>query len=446
MSNPPDHTGLVQLPISQLKIGMFVAKLDKDWLESRFLYQGFVIENINHIDALAEECETVWIDPKKAQRFDYTPSKRPTSQKTVKSERISRQKSSSAKAQKISAPFGHKQIKPATTLPKKSVNYENQSSIAEESQKSYPIFKQARISTRQLFKLVGNGDQIDSEQAKAIIESCMESILRNPSAMMWMSKIRSVSEYTVEHSLNVCVLAIAFGRNLGFTKQKLYNIGLCGLLHDVGKMRLPANVLDKAEKLTEKEWKQIKAHAYIGGKLLEESKAEKHVITTAYQHHERIDGKGYPLGLAGEDIALYSKMISLVDSFDAMTAQRCYSDAMTPSAAIREIFKHRGEQFDTELALEFIKTIGLYPPGTVVELVNGYLGLVIERSDLYRHLPKILLLKDESGNKLKQKVIDLTLTESKELGNEFLVKKDHPNGYQDIFLENYRKFIQKLGQ
>jgi len=444
MVNHSDDTRLIQLPVSELKIGMFVAKLDKDWLDSRFLYQGFLIENIDHIDALVEECHNVWIDPQKAKLRLSASANKSVIYKTTTKKSSDQKQNNLISRKKTNTNIQHGLPGKKSIIPKKKVIYENSRSITEESQLSFDIFNQARSSTEEVFKRVGEGNTVDLNKSKSIVRSCMESILRNPSAMMWMSKIRNANKYTAEHSLNVCVLAIAFGRNLGFTKGQLYKIGLCGLLHDVGKMRLPTNVLDKAEKLTEKEWKQIKSHAYIGGKLLESSKTDIDVIRTAYQHHERIDGTGYPKGLASQEISLYSKMISLVDSFDAMTAKRCYSDPITPSAAIREVFKCRGKQFDTELALEFIKTIGLYPPGTIVELINGYIGLVVERNDNYRHLPKVLLLKDDKSNDIEKYTLDLTLTENNVISNEFLVKKDYPDGYKNIFLKNYHHSIKKI--
>lgn len=167
-------------------------------------------------------------------------------------------------------------------------------------------------------------------------------------------------------------------------------------------------------------------------------------VDVAYSHHERIDGTGYPRGLDGSRISVYTKIISLADSFDAMTAERCYSKAMTPSAAVKEIYKNRGTQFDDRLALQFIKAIGVYPPGTVVEMANGCLGLVLERSQKYQHLPKVLWLKDDKHQSVRKKLLDLSLIEQDKLDKDFLIQHDHPDGYAGIYIDDYKHFIVTL--
>jgi HD-GYP domain-containing protein (c-di-GMP phosphodiesterase class II) len=219
---------------------------------------------------------------------------------------------------------------------------------------------------------------------------------------------------------------------------------MCGLLHDVGKMRVAEEVLNKPSKLSDKEWKQMQAHVIFGRNLLMESPDIGHTVDVAYSHHERIDGKGYPRGLDGSQLSEYTKIVSLADSFDAMTANRVYSKAMTSSAAVKEIYASRGTQFDENLALQFIKVIGLYPPGTVVELSNGFLGIVLERSQKYQRLPKVLLLKDASGSEIKKELIDLSLIEQDKMDRAFLIKNDHHDGYQGLNVADYKDFIISL--
>jgi len=398
------------MPVSGLELGMYVSELDKDWLDSPFLYQGFLIENHDDILLLEEECQYVWIEPAIEMRRG----------KQDDSLQVLNQSSS------------------------KKARYINKLTMPREYEKSRKVFEISRQRTKTILDDVVLGGIINTKEAKLTVESCLESVLRNPNAMLWMSKIRDSDSYTADHSLNVCILSIAFGRQLGFTKDDLFSLGMCGLLHDVGKMRIPDTVINKPGKLSPKEWKQMQAHVVFGRNLLMTSPGIGHSVDVAYSHHERIDGKGYPRGLDGSQISQYTKIVALADSFDAMTAVRCYSHAMTPSAAVKEIYKNRGTQFDEKMALQFIKTIGLYPPGTIVGLANGYLGIVLERSQKYQHLPKVLLLKDDAGKAVKTKLIDLTLIEQGKKDRSFLITSDHPDGYQDLHVADYQDFIISL--
>ena len=387
---------------------MYVAKLDKDWLDSPFIYQGFMIESQEDIRLLEDECEFVWIEP--AQE---APQK------------------------------GYKKLV-YNPEHKNKPRYINKVTMPNELKQSHQLFQVARRQTKCIMTDVKLNGIIDTQKAKKVVETCIDSILRNPNAMLWMSKVRQSNNYTAEHSLNVCILAIAFGRHLEMEPDDLFSLGMCGLLHDVGKMLVPNSVLDKKDKLTEKEWKQMKAHVNHGRKLLMSSTGLGFTVDVAHSHHERMDGKGYPKQIKGDKLSIYTRIISIIDAFDAMTAERCYSKSMTPSAAVKEIYHHRGTQFDSEIALKFIKLIGLYPPGTVVELVNGYSGLVLERNQRYQQLPKVLILKNEKKETVRKKLIDLELIEQGKLGREFLIKQDFADGHNGIYIANYQHFIQTL--
>lgn len=410
MDSKTNNTKKIKIPVSGLKVGMYVAELDKDWLDSPFLYQGFMIESLDDIHLLEKECQFVWIEP----AIEMCRGKTDEPKYVLK--------------------------KPS---PKKT-RYINKLTMPREYEKSRKVFETSRQRTKTILDDIVLSGAINTKEAKKTVQSCLDSILRNPNAMLWMSKVRESNTYTADHSLNVCILCIAFGRQLGFTKDELFSLGMCGLLHDVGKMRIPEAVINKPGKLTPKEWKQMQSHVVLGRNLLMTSSGIGHSADVAYSHHERTDGKGYPRKLDGSQISQYTKIVTLADSFDAMIADRCYSKAMTPSAAVKEIYKNRGTQFDERLALQFIKTIGLYPPGTIVELANGCLGIVLERSQKYQHLPKVLLLKDGKGKLLKKKLIDLTLIEQGKKDRTFLIKNDHPDGYQGLKVADYQDFIVSL--
>lgn len=395
-----------KLHVGELRVGMYVCKLDREWLDTPFIMQGFLIEDAEDVDIVAEFCEHVWIDT------DYT-------------KKISSYSSS---------------VGTASSAPHVPI-FEPEVSLAEEHREIYKSFRQARSLTKSMLDDIRLGGAIDTQVAKDTVKDCVQSVLRHPDALLWMTKIREEREYTAEHCLNVCILAIAFGRQLGFDEKELENLGLCGFLHDVGKMRVPVEIIDKPAALTTKEFRMMKAHTVHGRNLLlSTSSLYTGAIDVAYSHHERIDGEGYPRKLPGHGISQFSRIISLVDAYDAMTADRCYSPAKTSTEALKIIYNERGKQFDEKLALKFIKTIGLYPAGSIVELYSGEVGIVIEANQRMRHLPRIIVVMSEDKKfHEKEKVLDLSLIEKGDLPRRNLIKQVWRDGSFGIILREYQK-------
>ena len=394
-----------KIHVSHLKVGMFISKLDRDWLETPFLLQGFMIEDSEDIDIVREYCEFVWIDTK------YTPKKDDFDVNVGAFNQ---------------APNSH---------------YANKTTLEIEHQRAYKTFRRARSLTKSLMDDIRLGGALNTEVAKETVTDCIQSVLRHPDALLWMSKIRDEHEYTAEHSLNVCILAIAFGRQLDFDEEELHKLGLCGLLHDIGKLRIPNEIIDKPGKLNDKEMKIMMSHAVHGRNLLVSS---PHVydgaIDVAYSHHERIDGKGYPRQLPGSSISKYARIISIVDAFDAMTATRVYSKAMAATDALKIIYEERGKQFDEELAVKFIQTIGLFPVGSLVELRNGEVGFVIETNLKKRLLPRVILVLDENHEvRTREKVVDLSYVETGALPQSYSIRRALPDGTYNLFIREFQE-------
>jgi putative nucleotidyltransferase with HDIG domain len=383
---------------------MFVSKLDRDWQETPFLMQGFMIESLDDIDTVAEYSQYVWIDAVKQEWI-------PPEMRGVAGPAIPKVKS-----------------------------YVNKVDAQKEHRAAMGVYREARQLTKTLLDDVRLGGAINTEHAKSTVKDCVHSILRNPDALLWMARMRTESEYTAEHCLNVCILSIAFGRHLGMSEPELEKLGLCGLLHDVGKMRVPTQVLNKVEPLTEKEFNMIKAHTVHGRNLLMSSPGVPNIaVDVAYSHHERIDGEGYPRKMKASGISDFARIVAIVDAYDAMTADRCYSRAIPSTDALKRIFQDRGTQFDERLALEFIKSVGLYPPGSIVELVNGLVGIVLETNTRYRHLPKIIAVRDLNQPLEKERIIALGEIEQKTLDKGHLIKRALCDGSHGIFIREYRE-------
>lgn len=394
-----------KIHVSKVQLGMFISKLDRDWLDSPFLMQGFLVETLDDIEILADMCEHVWIDAVFEEWVNDVDRSIPTE------------------------------------TPGYSVRYINKLPPQEEHRAALGVYKEARRSTKSLLDEVRLGGVINTEGAKATVDNCVSSILRNPDALMWMSKVREGDDHTAEHCLNVCILAIALGRHLGIEELELKHLGLCGLLHDVGKMRINQKLLLKEEPLNERDIRIMQGHTVHGRNLLMASSGVYHgAIDVAYSHHERVDGKGYPRALKAAGISRYSKMISLIDAYDDMTANRDHDRSVTCTEALKTIYRHRGTQFDELLSLEFIKAVGLYPPGSIVELVCGEVALVLETNHRHHHLPKVIKILNSDKNKLtKERVLNLELIFSGELSKNYLIKTVHKDGSFGIRIRDYKE-------
>lgn len=382
-----------KMHVGDLRVGMFVCKLDKDWLETPFLMQGFTIEEEADIDVISEYCKFVWIDDlKSAKNTDLTESSNPGT-----------------------ASFA----RPDPQI------FAYEVPVEEERRKMFGTFREARSLTKSMLDDIRLGGVINTDQAKSTVNECVRSVIRHPDALQWMSKMRDENEYTAEHCLNVCILAIAFGRHLGMTEDELHNLGMCGLLHDVGKMKVPPEVLNKPDVLTKQEMRIMMAHTIHGRNLLLSSPGlYGSAVDVAYSHHERIDGLGYPRKLPGANISRIAKIIAIVDAYDAMTADRCYQSAKTSTEAIRIIYRERGTHFDEQLALKFLQTVGLYPPGSIVELHTGEVGIVIEANQRFRQLPRVTIVRDAQKQPVAEEyVLDLSLIEKNELSRDYLIKQ-----------------------
>lgn len=376
-----------KIHVSELCVGMYICKLDRDWVGSPFALQGLLVQTPEDIDVVSDFCEHVWIEARPAS------SSSPTAAATGKSQTRNR--------------------------------YINKVPLREEQENVLRTFRKARSVTKNLLDGIRLSQAIDTVEAKAIVTECVNSILRNPDALMWVAKIREANEYTAEHCLNVCILAIAFGRHLGLNEAELHNLGLCGLLHDVGKMKVPSEILDKPGPLTPQEMRIVMAHSVHGRNLLMAAKnMYRGAVDVAYSHHERLDGTGYPRQLPGRGISYYSRIIAIVDAYDAITADRCYAEAQTSTWAVKELYRERDTHFDKDLVLEFIKSVGLYPPGSIAELHSGHVGIVVETNHQYRHLPRVVLLLDGDKKPMpKPTSLDLAAIERGKLDRKFLIKQ-----------------------
>ena len=257
-------SGRVQLHVNQIKLGMFVAELDRPWLGSGFLFQGFRIQRIEEIARLKETCEYVYVDIEKS--IDY---------------------------RKLDAT---KRVKRAIIKPR---SYALAASFEEEIHCANEIRETTRVTVDQLFDDVSRGRKIDLFSVKRLMHETVDSVLRNPDAHVCLTQLKKRDAYTAQHSINVCVLTLALARHLGLPRNDMESLGVAALLHDIGKLKTPLDVLNKPAKLTSDEFEIMKEHPLKGRRMLETFYDLPHQIAdVAFSHHERASGGGYPRGLA----------------------------------------------------------------------------------------------------------------------------------------------------
>jgi HD-GYP domain-containing protein (c-di-GMP phosphodiesterase class II) len=366
-----------KIDVCDLRVGMYVCELDKPWLESSFLFQGFELKNQEDVDAVRQECQFVYIDVEK---------------QTIVS-----------KFQSKSAPYisGSLDKRPAP---------QPKSSFIQEIDHASHTYGQTSDLVRSFMEDVQLGKAINTAIAKKVVAECVDSVLHAPDALLWMTQLKHRDMYTAQHSMNVCILSIALGRHINLAESELNNLGLCGMMHDMGKMKIPLEILNKPAKLEPDELIIMQSHSLQGGKLLLSSKdMYSGAIDVARSHHERLDGTGYPYRLTDVQITPYSRIVTIADMYDAISSDRVYQKGRTHLEAINIMTKMCGTQLDSKLTYKFIECMGIYPPGSVVELNSGEIAVVIEVNPLYKLKPKILLLLDEQKQRRPLRLIDLFL-------------------------------------
>lgn len=354
-----------KIPVSQLKPGMYVADLGSDWMAHPFLRNQFAVKDEATIRKIAESgIHEVYIDP--ARGLDVADA--PTAHEV--------QKQIEAEMVRVAA----------EAVPVRKIG------VREEQGRARQVHKEANHIVRNIMHDVRLGRQVQVEAVEPVVEQVTESILRNAGALLSLCRVKNKDDYTFQHSVSVCALQVAFCRGIGLDAETIRLAGVGGLLHDIGKVRIPDRILNKPGRFTEDEFKVMKCHVAESKKILDETDGISEIsIQVAYQHHERHDGSGYPEGLKGEAISQMGKMAAICDVYDAITSDRVYHKGLAPHQALRKIFEWSKFHFDPLLVQQFMHTTGIYPVGTMVMLESGRIGVVLEQSEasLLRPLVKV---------------------------------------------------------
>ncbi len=391
---------LKKISVSQLRLGMHLQAFCGAWLDHPFWRTCFVLTDPNDLTLIRESViEEVWIDCSKGDDIE-------------------------AEAGAV-----HETRETLTDLPKASQPAPERCSFGDELRQASRIVSRGKEALVSMFQEARMGKAVDADAAAPLVEEISNSVLRNPGALISLARLKTADDYTYLHSVAVCALMIALSRQIGLDEAQTREAGMAGLLHDLGKAMIPPAILNKPGKLTDAEFAIVKTHPVEGHTLLLSGKGISEITRdVCLHHHEKFDGSGYPNGLAGEAISLHARMGAVCDVYDAITSNRPYKAGWDPAESIQRMASWQGH-FDPQVFQAFVKSLGIYPIGSLVSLKSGKLGVVVEQNEKSLLKPRIkVFFSTRSKAYIRPEIIDLAHSPDKILGREDAKKW----GIQDV--------------
>lgn len=353
-----------KINVDQLVIGMYLKQFCGSWMDHPFWRSGFVIQSQKDIDAvLASPIKEVWIDSSKG--LDCV------SDGSSQRDSVS-QPPAAAPVQSMEGA----DVPPFPSAGNRRV------AMSVEMHRAAQICAQAKEAVASMFSEARMGNSVDTEGVNKLVMEIADSVMRNANALISLARLKTADDYTYMHSVAVCAMMVALGRQLGFVEEQARVAGVAGLMHDLGKAVMPMEVLNKPGKLTDDEFAIIKSHPREGHRLLLQSDSvDAVVLDVCLHHHEKVDGSGYPDRLFGDAISIYAKMGAICDVYDAITSNRPYKAGWDPSESLRKMAKwSKHGHFDVEVFQAFVKCLGIYPVGSLVRLSSGRIGVVVDQT------------------------------------------------------------------
>ena len=380
---------LKKIAVADLRLGMHLHRFEGAWIDHPFWRARFVIDDEADLRA-AQACAVreCWIDTAQGLDVAAAPIEAAT---TV-----------------AAAPPGP--IAPARTRP---------TTMADELRQAAALCRRSRAAVASMFAEVRLGHALDAEQCLPLVQEISDSVMRNPGALISLARLKTADDYSYMHSVAVCALMVALGRTLGFEDAACREAGLAGLLHDMGKAFMPNEILNKPGKLTDAEFTIMRSHPARGWELLQEGRGVSDaVLDVCLHHHEKMDGSGYPERLAGEQVTLLARMGAVCDVYDAVSSNRPYKAGWDPAESLARMASWKGH-FDPAVFAAFVKSLGIYPTGSLVRLVSGKLAVVVEQNPQATTRPHVkVFFSTKSNLPLPVQVLDLSRSGERIAGRE----------------------------
>ena len=368
---------LKKIPVDQLRIGMYLHKLDASWINHPFWRSAFLISQQADIDKLVSSGIThVIID--------------------------------TSKGDDVAAPDAEKTA--TSSVPPPVASKKQVTDIADELAQAARICAQANREVKNMFQEARLGKVVDSELAMSLVADISSSVSRNSGALISLARLKNRDDYTYMHSVAVCGLMIALAMQLEMDEETVRLCGLAGLLHDIGKMDIPMSIINKPGKLTDDEFTLVRNHPQAGHAMLSRAKdIHPMVLDVCLHHHEKISGNGYPHQLAGDQISIYARMGAICDVYDAITSERSYNKGWHPADALRSMSEWTNDHLDSRIFQAFVKSLGIYPVGSLVKLGSGRLAIVVDKNPAALLKPTVkAFFSTKSNTHIKPEIINLS--------------------------------------
>lgn len=383
----------VKLNVNELTIGMYVSGLDRPWSQTPFPLQGFYLRDLDEINRIKSICNHVYIDVEKGR-----------GPVAVNLKTINNAARTAARQPRLSPSNIAESVAP---LKIQRELYREIQPLGKEVKRARQLHQKVYGAVVEVLDLLEKNQLHNTslDETRRVASEMVDSVLRNPDAFTWLSRVQEKDEYTYSHALRCSVWAILFGRHIGLSKRDLDVLALAVLLKDVGKVLLDKSLLEKTERTAQEEI-DYRAFVELGASILRQTPGvEPRVISVVKTHCERLNGSGFPAGLQGDKIPLLGKIAGIVTFYDYITNPRGSRYPIAPSRAVARLYELRNVEYQEELVVEFIRAIGLYPTGTLVELSTGEVAVVVEQNFERRLKPRVMIVADAMKNKLIEPVL-----------------------------------------
>ncbi|MBE9609064.1 HD-GYP domain-containing protein [Chitinilyticum piscinae] len=455
----------LRINVTDLAFGLFITELDRPWLDTPFLLQGFLLETQQQLDDLVEYCQQVEVDLDRstggfaqwrhlADRYaegwreldaskDLQLQRPGLAQKEAQLQAERRERLNILRELRNFFSFWRRRHTSITgSAPPQDepiILYEDVRSVEQELPEATVIHRSAEEKIEQFADAIRAELQPRTEAIHDVVDSMVDSIVRNPNALLWLTQLRQRDRYSYSHAVDAAVYLLAFGRHLGYPKQDLHNLGLAALMLDIGKLRLPDELLQREGRFSPGEFMLMKTHVQHSLDILNQLEGvHPDVFDTVARHHERHDGSGYPMKLKGEAIGLFGAMAGIVDCFTALISDRAYSSSKSVYEALQLLYKWGERYFHPALVEQFAQCIGIFHVGSLVELSCGDVGIVISQSRTRRLKPKILLiLGPDKEPHARPQIIDLMSNPTTVANIPISIRRELPLGSYGIDPSEY---------
>ncbi len=397
-----------------LEIGMFVSDLDRPWHQTPFPIQGFYLRSENDLKAVVSHCKWVMIDVAETRE-----------EITLGSDKVRPfARRSSARS------GGREELQLAPLSIREPVVYKNDVPLRKELKASRKLLNDAELALSRMFETVQDDQVPDLRPAADVTRRMVESVIRQPNALLWLSRTRQYDDFVYRHALNTSVWALVCGRQLGLNEGLLNHLGVGCLLSQVGKTALPKEMLAREHQLSTEEYATYRTYVERGCQMLEGAGLSRAVMSVVQGHRERHNGSGFPQGVRGDRIPLLAKVAGIAEFFESLIAPRGDQDPMTPAKAVSLLYDMRNIEFQEDLVEAFIQGVGVYPTGTLVELSDGRRGIVVSHSPGRRLWPSVMVMQDAEQRPLKSaRIVDLARHNESRAASELLtVRECLPHG------------------